>query len=71
MVVAHHGSPDQHLPLYDAIGATIALVPVGPNDYGHPAPGLMAELERRGMLVLRTDDDGTIALDGEVVWSQR
>lgn len=71
VVVAHHGSPDQHLPLYDAIDADVALVPVGPNDYGHPAPDLMAELERRGMHVLRTDDDGTIALDGTVVWTQR
>lgn len=71
VVVAHHGSPDQHLPLYDAIDADVALVPVGPNDYGHPAPGLMGELERRGMHVLRTDDDGTIALDGTVVWTQR
>ncbi|QCR19461.1 ComEC/Rec2 family competence protein [Agrococcus sp. SGAir0287] len=71
VVVAHHGSPDQHLPLYDAIDADVALVPVGPNDYGHPAPDLMAELERRGMIVLRTDERGTLALDGVVVWSQR
>ncbi|GAA2175067.1 ComEC/Rec2 family competence protein [Agrococcus versicolor] len=71
LVVAHHGSADQHLPLYDAIDAGVALVPVGPNTYGHPAPGLMDELERRGMQVLRTDERGTIALDGEVAWSQR
>ncbi|MFC7430150.1 MULTISPECIES: ComEC/Rec2 family competence protein [unclassified Agrococcus] len=71
VVVAHHGSPDQHLPLYDAIGAAVALVPVGPNDYGHPAPELMAELERRGMRVLRTDERGTIALDGTIAWTQR
>lgn len=71
VVVAHHGSPDQHLPLYDAVAADVALVPVGPNDYGHPAPDLMAELERRGTLVLRTDEHGTVALDGDVAWTQR
>jgi competence protein ComEC len=71
VIVAHHGSADQHLPLYDAIGASIAIVPVGENSYGHPDPMLMAELERRGMRVLRTDELGTVALDGDVAWSQR
>lgn len=71
VVVAHHGSRDQLLPLYDALDASVALVGVGENSYGHPVPETMLELERRGMLVLRTDEQGTIALDGAVVWTQR
>lgn len=57
--VSHHGSPDQHEPLYTALGAPIALIGVGAdNTYGHPAPGLLAALAAAGSTVARSDEHG-------------
>ncbi|MCA1832773.1 MAG: ComEC/Rec2 family competence protein [Actinobacteria bacterium] len=35
--VPHHGSPRFLREFYAATGAAVALIPVGPNDFGHPA----------------------------------
>lgn len=72
--VAHHGSGDQAPALYDALGARIGLVSVGAdNDYGHPAPSLLALLAERGVRTLRSDVEGTVVLasrsEGVVIWS--
>jgi competence protein ComEC len=41
----------------------VAVVSVGqPNDYGHPAPELLAMLERTGARVLRTDSLGDVTV---------
>jgi competence protein ComEC len=41
----------------------LALISVGAgNEYGHPAPQLIAELARLGMPVARTDQQGDIAV---------
>jgi competence protein ComEC len=62
--VSHHGSPDQHLPLYATVAAPLALIGVGAeNTYGHPAPGLLAELSAGGTTVVRSDAHG-LALIG-------
>ncbi len=62
--VSHHGSPDQHLPLYAAVAAPLALIGVGAdNTYGHPAPGLLDALMADGTLVVRSDEHG-LALIG-------
>ncbi|MGI5140154.1 hypothetical protein ACQEXA_37120 [Streptomyces sp. CA-106110] len=34
------------------------------NPYGHPAPGTVAALREEGAMVLRTDEDGAIAVVG-------
>jgi competence protein ComEC len=62
--VSHHGSRHMLPEFYAATGARLALIPVGPNTFGHPAPDTLAAL--RGMEVERTDQDGTVtvALDG-------
>lgn len=61
--VSHHGSADQHEPLYTALGAPIALIGVGAdNTYGHPAPGLLALLESAGSTVVRSDAHGLALL---------
>ncbi|HLS50007.1 MAG TPA: ComEC/Rec2 family competence protein [Actinomycetaceae bacterium] len=62
VVVAHHGSPRQLPALADAIGAPIAVVSVGDNDYGHPAPGTIDMYEAAGGVVLRTDECGEIVV---------
>ncbi len=61
--VAHHGSARQDPDLVRATGARLALISVGAdNDYGHPAPSLLALLRDAGMQVERTDRDGDVAV---------
>lgn len=61
--VPHHGSAYSDPAFLRAVGARIAVISVGQgNDYGHPAPSLLAELSREGIPVRRTDIDGDIAL---------
>ena len=60
--VAHHGSEDPMLPaLLDAVDPEIAVVPTGPNTYGHPRPATMATL-RAVPEVRRTDRHGTVRI---------
>ncbi|MGZ4139763.1 MAG: ComEC/Rec2 family competence protein [Actinomycetota bacterium] len=62
--VSHHGSAHMLPAFYAATGARVALIPVGPNTFGHPAGQTLAAL--RGMEILRSDRQGTVsvALDG-------
>jgi competence protein ComEC len=74
---AHHGSADQEAGLYAAAEPSIALVTVGAgNDYGHPRDEALAILDEVGARILRTDQDGAIALwssgtDAVSVWRDR
>jgi competence protein ComEC len=64
--VPHHGSAHQDDAFLGASGARIALTSVGrDNPYGHPAPETLAVIRRDGMLPMRTDVDGAVALAGE------
>ena len=60
--VAHHGSAgglDDEL--LDVLDPSIALIGVGEgNRYGHPAHETLELLERHGIAVYRTDEDGDI-----------
>jgi competence protein ComEC len=60
--VAHHGSEDEGLPaLLQRVRPRTALVPVGRNTYGHPAPSTLRALGLAGVGdVRRTDRDGTV-----------
>ena len=61
--VCHHGSAYQYLPLLDKINPDVAVISVGEEyTYGHPAPDLISEFERRGVKLLRTDRSGGIAI---------
>jgi competence protein ComEC len=60
--VAHHGSKDQSSLLYERLRATLGLVSVGENDYGHPTASILETLDRVGTSVRRTDLDGIIAV---------
>jgi competence protein ComEC len=62
--VSHHGSPRQDPALYGRLRPRAALIGVGPNSYGHPAPRTLAMLGRLGAVVLRTDRMGDVALVG-------
>ncbi|MGM1029929.1 MAG: ComEC/Rec2 family competence protein [Actinomycetota bacterium] len=75
VVVAHHGSADQLPALYRRLGASVGLVGVGPNEYGHPTDAALRIVRDTGGAPLRTDELGTIALavddEGVRVWSER
>lgn len=61
--VCHHGSKYQDVELMSDLSAQIAVISVGAkNSYGHPAPETIAALTRLGTQVLRTDQDGAIAI---------
>ncbi|GLZ34048.1 competence protein ComEC [Lentzea sp. NBRC 105346] len=61
--VPHHGSR-YSLPSFLArVRPRVALVSVGAgNRYGHPSPHVLDVLRKQGALVLRTDEDGDLAV---------
>lgn len=59
-VVAHHGSRTQSDELAALLSPSIALIGVGENSYGHPAPETIELYESVGAVILRTDTDGDI-----------
>ncbi len=61
--VAHHGSSNRDERLLDLVAGRLALVSVGAgNDYGHPAPSTLTDLQERGFEVHRTDLEGDVAV---------
>ncbi|MBW8738255.1 MAG: ComEC/Rec2 family competence protein [Streptomyces turgidiscabies] len=63
--VAHHGSAYQDPDLIRAASPRLALISCGAdNTYGHPAPSTVAALRDGGAVVLRTDEDGALAVVG-------
>ena len=59
--VGHHGSRGSSgEELLDSLRPRVAVISVGRNDYGHPAPETLARLGARQVPVLRTDRDGAI-----------
>ena len=61
--VPHHGSRYQDLPFLQSLQARLAVISVGvDNDYGHPAPETVDGLAKTGARVLRTDQDGDVAI---------
>jgi competence protein ComEC len=69
--VAHHGSEDEGLEaLLDKAAPKLALLSVGENSYGHPAPETLAALAEQGVPVARTDERGELAIDaGAAGWT--
>ncbi|MFF1449590.1 ComEC/Rec2 family competence protein [Streptomyces sp. NPDC058274] len=63
--VAHHGSAYQDPELIRRVTPRLALISCGEdNPYGHPAPSTVAALRAGGAVVMRTDEDGAIAVAG-------
>lgn len=61
--IPHHGSSRQEPAFFAATGAAVAVASAGlDNDYGHPAPRTVALARTLGMTVLRTDQNGSVAL---------
>jgi competence protein ComEC len=63
--VAHHGSATATSgALLDVTRPALALISVGAgNDYGHPAPSTVERLREHGARVMRTDQEGSIAVE--------
>ncbi|WP_281787571.1 ComEC/Rec2 family competence protein [Aurantimicrobium sp. INA4] len=73
--VAHHGSADQSMTLYQRIQPAVGLFSVGKgNEYGHPRKEILNELESLNALTPRTDEDGLILVlpnqTGISVWTE-
>jgi competence protein ComEC len=60
--VPHHGAATSVPAFFDAVDPQLAVVSVGPNDYGHPVPTVLEELRATGAEVLRTDQEGDITV---------
>jgi len=62
--VGHHGSRTSTSAAFlETISPSLALIPVGAgNSYGHPDPGVVERLERRGITILRSDLDATVEI---------
>jgi len=70
--VGHHGSNTSSTDAFlDAVNPQIAVITAGAeNQFNHPHPNVLERLERRGVVVKRTDELGTIvmATDGENIF---
>lgn len=62
--VSHHGSADQSVEFHKKIKPDLALISVGPNDYGHPADSAIELLTGAGAKVLTTMSSGNISISG-------
>ncbi len=60
--VAHHGAATSDIEWLIDVDASLAVISVGPNDFGHPSPEVVAALEASGARVARTDLDGDIVV---------
>ena len=59
--VCHHGSRYSSTDGFlDAVSPRAAVIGVGRNYYGHPAPETLAKFKERGIPVYRTDLDGAV-----------
>ena len=63
--VSHHGSADEGLPsLLQTLRPRLAGIEVGAhNTFGHPVPATVAALRAAGARVVRTDRDGSVAVE--------
>ena len=67
----HHGSKNGLTEnLLKILTPRIAVISVGKNNYGHPAPEILEMLKKYGVKVLRTDEMGDIEIitDGVKFW---
>lgn len=63
LVVGHHGSKySSSVAFLEETAPEVAVISVGDNSYGHPAPETLQRLEEAGVEVRRTDRGGTISI---------
>jgi competence protein ComEC len=60
--VPHQGAATGDLRWLAASAVGVAVISVGPNDFGHPAPEVISALEAAGARVRRTDLEGDVVV---------
>ncbi|ADQ15114.1 DNA internalization-related competence protein ComEC/Rec2 [Halanaerobium hydrogeniformans] len=61
--VGHHGSDTSSSKFFlDSIAPDYAVIPVGRNNFNHPAEKVIKNLEKRKIKYFRTDKDGAVAV---------
>lgn len=61
--VSHHGSNSSSVKYFlDKVAASIAIIQVGKNPYGHPHPNVLERLQNTGAQILRNDLSGVISI---------
>jgi competence protein ComEC len=63
--VPHHGAATSLPEFFQAVGAQVAVVSVGENDYGHPVASTLEAIEATGADLWRTDEHGTVTVTFE------
>lgn len=63
--VPHHGAATSLEVFFEAVGAQVAIVSVGPNTYGHPVPEVLHWIRAGGARVVRTDRAGDVLVTFE------
>lgn len=61
--VPHQGGATSDLEWLAQVGAEQAVISVGPNDFGHPAPEVVDALAQAGAKMTRTDEVGDVVID--------
>jgi len=62
LLVPHHGSRTSDLGWLARTAGDVAVVSVGPNEYGHPAPEVLAVLAAAGATIHVTWNEGDVAI---------
>ena len=60
LMVPHHGSATTDLAWLTATVGPIAIISVGENTYGHPAPEVLETLDRAGAQLHTTQGEGDV-----------
>lgn len=60
--VPHQGAATSDAGWLTGVGASEAVISVGPNDFGHPASWVIEVLEETGAVVRRTDEEGDVVV---------
>ncbi len=60
--VPHQGAATSDPDWLALVGADVAVISVGPNQFGHPAPWVIDTLRDSGATVIRTDQAGDVAV---------
>lgn len=61
--VPHQGAATSDPAWLRGVGASEAVISVGPNNFGHPADWVIETLAGTGATVRRTDMDGTVIVE--------
>ncbi|HIE21539.1 MAG TPA: MBL fold metallo-hydrolase [Acidimicrobiia bacterium] len=60
--VPHQGADTSDPEWLVGLGAEVAVISVGPNEFGHPSPSVLDILEGAGVRVVRTDRQGDVVV---------